>query len=83
MPVRPGTVAVLSVLLGSTAFDSFSAMPPWRAFVDDTRDVVDADGDPVRTAGLLVFAGVVGTTFCLAARCTGGVDAQRRRDCRA
>ena len=31
MPVRPGTVAVLSVLLGSTAFDSFSAMPQWRA----------------------------------------------------
>lgn len=34
MPVRPGTVAVLSVLLGSTAFDSFSAMPVWRDFVD-------------------------------------------------
>ena len=34
MPVRPGTVAVLAVLLGSTAFDSFSAMPQWRNFVD-------------------------------------------------
>ena len=35
LPVRPGTVAVLAVLLGSTAFDSFSAMPHWRSFVDD------------------------------------------------
>ena len=34
LPVRPGTVAVLAVLLGSTAFDSFSAMPQWRNFVD-------------------------------------------------
>ena len=27
LPIRPGTVTVLAVLLGSTAFDSFSAMP--------------------------------------------------------
>ena len=30
MPVRPGTLAVLAVLLGSTAFDSFSARPGGR-----------------------------------------------------
>ena len=36
LPVRPGIVAVLSVLLGSTAFDSFSARPQWRTFVDET-----------------------------------------------
>ena len=34
----------------------------------------------MRTRGLLVFAGVVGTTFWLAARATGGVDRQRRRE---
>ena len=34
LPVRAGTVAVLAVLLGSTAFDSFSATPQWRGFVD-------------------------------------------------
>lgn len=83
LPVRPGTVAVLSVLLGSTAFDSFSAMPAWRGFVDSvtlfgTSSTLTAT--LVRTAGLMVFAGVVATTFCLAARCTGGVDAQRRRE---
>ncbi|MDT5211084.1 MAG: hypothetical protein QOF67_3499, partial [Mycobacterium sp.] len=34
-PVRSGSVAVLAVLLGSTAFDSFSATSQWRNFVDD------------------------------------------------
>jgi hypothetical protein len=33
----------------------------------------------VRSVGLLCFAAVVATTFWLAARATGGVDAQRRR----
>lgn len=79
LPVRPGTVAVLAVLLGSTAFDSFSATPQWRTFVDDnTASVVTAT--LLRTAGLLVFAAAVAGTFWLAARTTGGVDAQRRRE---
>jgi hypothetical protein len=79
LPVRAGTVAVLAVLLGSTAFDSFSATPQWRGFVDDHTDSV-ATATLLRTAGLLVFAGVVAGTFWLAARATGGVDAQRRRE---
>ena len=79
MPVRPGTVAVLSVLLGSTAFDSFSAMPQWRVFVDATTSST-LTATLLRTCGLLLFAGVVAGTFWLAARCTGGVDAQRRRE---
>ena len=33
-----------------------------------------------RTAGLLVFAGVVAVTFWLAASATGGVDRERRRE---
>lgn len=75
LPVRPGIVAVLAVLLGSTAFDSFSASPAWRNF---------ADGLPVpsslaRTAGLLVFVAVVGVTFWAAAQATGGVDRATRR----
>ncbi len=79
LPVRPGTVAVLAVLLGSTAFDSFSATPQWRNFVDRQTDSV-ATATLLRTAGLLVFAGVVAATFWLAARTTGGVDRQRRRE---
>lgn len=79
MPVRPGTVAVLSVLLGSTAFDSFSAMPRWREFVDATTSS-PATATLLRSAGLLLFAVVVAATFSLAARATGGVDRRRRRE---
>jgi hypothetical protein len=77
LPVRAGTVAVLAVLLGSTAFDSFSASPQWRGFVDDHSDSAMA-ATLLRSAGLLVFAGVVAGTFWFAARATGGVDRQRR-----
>ena len=62
-----------------TAFDSFSATPQWRTFVDDNTASAAA-ATLLRTAGLLVFAGVVAGTFWLAARATGGVDAQRRRE---
>ena len=79
LPVRPGTVAVLAVLLGSTAFDSFSATPQWRTFVDDHTGST-ATATLLKTAGLLVFAAVVAGTFWLAARATGGVDRQRRRE---
>lgn len=79
LPIRPGTVTVLAVLLGSTAFDSFSAMPAWRGFVDDvTRSEVAATA--VRTLGLALFVCIVAGTFCAAARCTGGVDARLRRE---
>ncbi|MEH3131335.1 MAG: hypothetical protein PGN27_15400 [Mycolicibacterium neoaurum] len=78
LPVRPGIVAVLAVLLGSTAFDSFSAIPGWRSFVD-----AHADGQwgasAIKTAGLAVFVVTVGVTFSLAAAATGGVDNARRR----
>jgi hypothetical protein len=78
LPVRPGTVAVLSVLLGSTAFDSFSARPQWRTFVDETAGSA-ATATLINIAGLLIFAGVVAGTFWLAARATGGVDREQRR----
>lgn len=78
LPVRPGTVAVLAVLLGSTAFDSFSAMPKWRAVVDATS-AMPGGATLARTAGLLGFALIVGISFWLAARATGGVDRDARR----
>jgi hypothetical protein len=78
LPVRPGIVAVLSVLLGSTAFDSFSARPQWRTFMDETAGSATTAA-LINTAGLLVFAGVVAGTFWLAARATGGVDREQRR----
>jgi hypothetical protein len=80
LPVRAGTLAVLAVLLGSTAFDSFSAMPQWRNYVDDVAGDSTATAVLMRSGGLLLFASVVAVTFWLAARATGGVDARRRRE---
>jgi hypothetical protein len=85
MPVRPGTVAVMAVLLGSTAFDSFSQSKAFRNFVDRNADAVPLVGDSgggsvLRTLGLLVFVVVVGVSFTAAARATGGVTAEQRRE---
>jgi hypothetical protein len=85
MPVRPGTLAVLAVLLGSTAFDSFSAAPTFRNFVDSNSAAIPLVGDSaggaaLRTAGLLLFVVVVGVTFSAAARATGGVSPEQRRE---
>jgi hypothetical protein len=84
LPVRPGTVAVLAVLLGSTAFDSFSQAPAFRNFVDRTATGVPFFGDAggatvLRTTALVVFVAVVGTTFWGAARATGGISPQERQ----
>ena len=84
LPVRPGVVSVLAVLLGSTAFDSFSSSVTWRNFADRIAKAVHAVPVSVslsvlRTIGLLVFIAVVATTFSLAARATGGVDREQRR----
>lgn len=84
LPVRPGTVAVLAVLLGSTAFDSFSQSPAFRDFTDRHAAAIPLVGDTagasvIRSAGLLLFITVVGASFWVAARATGGVDRQQRR----
>lgn len=85
MPVRPGVVAVLAVLLGSTAFDSFSQSKVFRNFVDRNGAAVPLVGDSgggsiLRTFGLLFFVIVVGVTFSAAARATAGVTRQQRRE---
>jgi hypothetical protein len=79
LPVRPGIVAVLAVLLGSTAFDSFSATPGWRSFVSDMSGHSAVMATLIKTCGLGVFALVVAATFSLAACATGGVDRTQRR----
>ncbi|MFC3962057.1 hypothetical protein [Nocardia jiangsuensis] len=73
-PVLPGSVAVAAVLLGSTAFDSFSQFPVWR------RQLVDS-GQPtlLKTAALLGFVLIVAVLFWGAARATGGVSRAERR----
>ena len=84
LPIRPGVVAILAVLLGSTAFDSFSSSVTWRNFSDRLAKAV---GDvPVtvslsalRTVGLVIFISVVALTFSLAARATGGINREQGR----
>lgn len=78
LDVQPGIVTVLAVLLGSTAFDSFSATPGWRGFVDDLSHGSPVTAILVRTCGLAAFAAVVGVTFSAAACATGGLDRQQR-----
>ncbi|MFE0750187.1 hypothetical protein [Gordonia sp. NPDC058843] len=79
LPVLPGTVTVLAILLGSTAFDSFSAIPLWRDLVAEHADGSEAIATLASTAGLLVFIGVVALTFWTAARAVGGVQPDLRR----
>jgi hypothetical protein len=79
LPVRPGVVILLAVLLGSTAFDSYSGSPEFRRFTDSLSGGDASIETLIRSAGLVIFASVVAVTFSLAARATGGVDRQQRR----
>lgn len=86
LPVRPGVVVTLAVLLGSTAFDSYSSSATWRNFADGISrglglgpSLSTLASSVLRTVGLIVFVSVVAVTFSLAARATGGVDRERRR----
>ncbi|MDQ0281248.1 hypothetical protein [Rhodococcoides fascians] len=74
LPVQRGTVAVLAVLLGSTAFDSIGQISAWRSLVDESA----LGSVPTRTLGLIAVICVVGAAFWSAARATGGVSRVRR-----
>ena len=67
MTPRAGLVAVVAVLFGSTAFDSYKDTIPWQRFVID----VGLDDVFTNSVALLVFCGVVGGTFTAAAMSTG------------
>jgi hypothetical protein len=76
---RPGLVAVVAVLFGSTAFDSFKESTRYLRFAQDYT----AHSTVLNTTALLLFCAVVFVTFSLAAVMTGGVGQTtgvRRRD---
>jgi hypothetical protein len=74
---RPGLVAVVAVLFGSTAFDSYKDSLRWVTFVDG----LSGNATLINTAALVLFCLVVGVTFTVAARLTAvEPDATRRRD---
>ena len=64
---RPGLVAMVAVLFGSTAFDSFRDTARWVRFVDD----LDLGVELTNTIALLVFCLVVGLSFTIATMTTG------------
>ena len=69
IPVEPGLVALLGVLLGSTAYDSFSASSFWQS---KSLSVLE------HTLTLVGFCLVVAVLFQVASRATGGVTPQER-----
>ncbi len=79
-PARPGLVAVVSVLFGSTAFDSFKDSSRWVKFIQG--DFVQDHGlsQLFVNLGLLGFVLAVGLIFTLGTMLTGvGPDQRRRR----
>ncbi|MCW2756313.1 MAG: hypothetical protein JWO46_59 [Nocardioidaceae bacterium] len=65
--VAPGLVAVMSVLFGSTAFDSYKDKLTWTDFVDRQSIPVEL----TNTLALIAFPLIVAVTFSLAAMATG------------
>ena len=66
-PPWPGLVAVVAVLFGSTAFDSFKDSSPWVRFTQSAG----VDTVLLNSVSLVVFCLVVGVTFAAATMATG------------
>ncbi|GGT26013.1 hypothetical protein GCM10010286_59150 [Streptomyces toxytricini] len=65
-PERPGLVATVCVLLGSTAYDGFSDNPSWIT----TLQTSPLGRTPTATLGLLAAVALVATLYCLCAAAT-------------
>lgn len=76
VPVETGLVAVVAVLLGSTAYDSFREAPVWRRFVQ--ADELPLPATPLNTLVLLAFCVAVGAVFWLATAAERPVPPWRR-----
>lgn len=72
----PGLAAVMAVLLGSTAYDSFRESPQFVQFVQST----DVDQTLVTNLALLGFVLLAGAILTLGTMATGVDDSARRRD---
>ena len=77
--VRAGSVALTATLLGSTAFDSFSARPAWARWIGSITDA-PWQVTAIRTVGLLAMIALVGGSFWLASRAVPGLSADERRE---
>ena len=63
---RPGLVAVVAVLFGSTAFASYKDTAGWVRFVDD----LGGSTEVLNTLALLGFCAAIGLSFTIATRTT-------------
>ena len=79
---RPGLVAVVAVLFGSTAFDSFRDSVAWVRFLQNTDYLQQHDWatTAVNNVALLVFCVVVGLVFTIGSVMTGLGDDLRHRE---
>ncbi len=75
-PARPGLVAVVSVLLGSTAFDSFKESSRWLGFAQQYSE----HSTLINTVALLGFCALVLVTFVLASVSTTVLGHVSRRN---
>ena len=75
VPPWPGLVGVVSVLFGSTAFDSFKDSNEWLKFTQS----VSMSSTVLDFIALLVFCAVVGVTFAAATMATGVQEGFGRR----
>lgn len=74
VPVRPGLLAAAAVLLGSTAFDSFSDSAFWLERVQSSS----VDASLLNLAALIAFCLLVGVLFGVATMATGIDDGAQR-----
>ena len=82
VPVRAGLVGVVSVLFGSTAFDSFKDSSTWIVFVQTNTFVIDHGLGPLllNNLALLAFCAGVGAILAAGTMLTGVGPELRRRD---
>lgn len=66
LPPTPGLVAVVAVLFGSTAFDSYKDTSRWVKLVND----LGADTEVLNSLALFVFCAVIAVSFTIATRTT-------------
>jgi hypothetical protein len=72
---RPGIVAVVGVLLGSTAFDSFSGSTAWASILQEST----VSATVLQNLMLLFFCVAVGGLISIGAMLTGSGQTPRRR----
>jgi len=75
VPARPGLTAVVAVLFGSTAFDSFKDSNQWLQFTQSSS----LSSEWLNLAALLLFCVVVGLSFAVATMATGVHQGVARR----